>query len=432
MKFNMGKNEGETMYGLAEKIFPIYRSITGEGVRKTLRILKDIISDLNIYEVPSGTKVYDWEVPQEWNIKEAYIEDERGNKIIDFRRNNLHVVGYSWSIDKWVTKDELSDYIYTQIDQPDAIPYITSYYSPKSGFCMSANMWADLPDGNYHMVIDSSFTNGSMTYGEIVLPGSTTDEICFSTNICHPGLGSNETSGPCVLTYLAKWISEQEQRRFTYRFLFIPETIGSITYICKNLNHMKEHIKAGFVVTCVGDDNEYSYVESRKGNTLADKALEKILEEYAPQYKKYSFMKRGSDERQYCSVGIDLPFCVFCRSKFHEYREYHTSEDNLEFISPQGLGNSLEVLKRVVVLLENNNYYRTTVLCEPQLGKRGLYPTTSQKDTYQDVRIVQNFLAYADGSIDLIGLSDILDEQVTKLVNVSDRLLSEKLIEKVH
>lgn len=423
------KHTGSDLYELARNIFPIYRSITGDGVRTTLKYLKKIIPDMQIHEVASGTRVYDWTVPKEWNISEAYIENNRREKIIDFKKNNLHVVGYSCPIDKWVSKEELKKYIYTQPDQPDVIPYITSYYSLRSGFCMSKDMWNDLPDGNYHMYIDSKFTDGSMTYGEIIIPGVTSEEICFSTNICHPGLGSNEVSGPCVLTYLAKWLSEEPNRRYTYRFLFIPETIGSITYISQHLEEMKKNIKAGFVVTCVGDDLEYSYVESRKGGTLADRALQQVLKYYAPMYKKYSFLKRGSDERQYCAPGVDLPFVVFCRSKYHEYKEYHTSADNLSFISSAGMGNALEVLKRVVMTLEYNQYYRTTVLCEPQLGKRGLYPTISQKGTYKNnVRVIQNLLAYADGMSDLIEISNSINEPIEELAKTIDILLAEGLV----
>ena len=412
------KHTGSDLYELARNIFPIYRSITGDGVRTTLKYLKKIIPDMQIHEVASGTRVYDWTVPKEWNISEAYIENNRREKIIDFKKNNLHVVGYSCPIDKWVSKEELKQYIYTQPDQPDVIPYITSYYSLRSGFCMSKDMWNDLPDGNYHMYIDSKFTDGSMTYGEIIIPGVTSEEICFSTNICHPGLGSNEVSGPCV-----------PNRRYTYRFLFIPETIGSITYISQHLEEMKKNIKAGFVVTCVGDDLEYSYVESRKGGTLADRALQQVLKYYAPMYKKYSFLKRGSDERQYCAPGVDLPFVVFCRSKYHEYKEYHTSADNLSFISSAGMGNALEVLKRVVMTLEYNQYYRTTVLCEPQLGKRGLYPTISQKGTYKNnVRVIQNLLAYADGMSDLIEISNSINEPIEELAKTIDILLAEGLV----
>lgn len=420
---------GNELYELAGRIFRIYRSITGEGVRETLNILSRECPELQIYEIPSGTKVYDWEIPQEWNINEAYIENEQGNRIIDFKENNLHVVGYSYPIDRWVTKEELEEYIFTQPDQPDVIPYVTSYYAKRSGFCMAENMWQNLPEGKYHLLIDSNFSNGSMTWGEIIIPGETEEEICYSANICHPGLGNNEASGPCVLTFLAKWVGSLMKRRYTYRFLFIPETIGSIAYISQHLSEMQKNIKAGFVVTCVGDDNNYSYVPSRNGDTLADRVLIQVLEHYCSEYKKYTYLDRGSDERQYCAPGVDLPFCVFCRSKFHEYKEYHTSADNMSFISPEGMGNALEVLKRTVRALEYNRYYRAMVLCEPQLGKRGLYPTVSQKGTYSDVRTLQNFLAYADGKRDLIEISILLDVSMEILEDIVNCLMKEQLIE---
>lgn len=420
---------GNEIYGLAEQIFGIYRSITGEGVRKTLQVLGEKCPELCIYEVPSGTKVFDWEVPQEWNIREAYIENEQGKRILDFKENNLHVVGYSYPIDQWVTKKELEEYIYTQPDQPDVIPYVTSYYARRSGFCMTESMWQGLPEGKYHICIESVFTKGSMTYAEIVLTGETEEEVCFSTNICHPGLGSNEVSGPCVLTFLARWLKGLTKRRYTYRLLFIPETIGSIAYISQHLQEMQKNIRAGFVVTCVGDDNEYSYVSSREGNTLADRVLRHVLRYEYPSYKEYSYLERGSDERQYCAPGVDLPFCVFCRSKFHEYKEYHTSADNLSFISAEGMGNALEVLQKTVRVLEYNQHYRTTVLCEPQLGRRGLYPTVSQKGKYADVRTLQNFLAYADGKRDLIETGGLIKVSADALIQIIDRLLEEQLIQ---
>ena len=417
------------MYALAKKIFPICRSITGKGVRETLEILKEVCSELEIYSIESGTKVFDWTVPKEWNIEDAYIENEKGTRIIDFKENNLHVVGYSEPVDRWVGRDELLQYVYTQPDQPDVIPYVTSYYISRYGFCMTENMKRGLEKGRYHMVIKSSLSEGYMNWGEILFQGDTADEICFSTNICHPSLGNNEISGPVVLIYLAKWISTIKNRRFTYRFLFIPETIGSIAYISQNLEHMKQHIKAGFVVTCVGDDKNYSYVESRKGDTLADKVLRHILKWHYPKFNTYSFLKRGSDERQYCAPGVDLPFCVFCRSKFHEYKEYHTSKDDLDFISAEGLGNSLEVLQKTVLLLEKNHKYRTSILCEPQLGKRGLYPTIGQKNTYTDIKKIQNFIAYADGQADLIDISEKIEQSAIDMIPVVEKLLEEEIIE---
>lgn len=428
-EWNLTKND---MYALAKKIFPINRSITGNGVRETLQILKEICHELQINKIESGKKVFDWTIPEEWNIEEAYIENENGIRIIDFKENNLHVVGYSISVDRWVEREELFQYIYTQPEQPDAIPYVTSYYAKRYGFCMTENMKNSLEPGKYHMVIKSKFTAGYMNWGEILLKGETEEEICFSTNICHPSLGNNEVSGPVVLIYLAKWLLSMTHRRYNYRFLFLPETIGSIAYISQNLQHMKTYIRAGFVVTCVGDNNHYSYVESRTGDSLADKTLKHILNWNCSEYQSYSFLKRGSDERQYCAPGVDLPFCVFCRSKFHEYKEYHTSKDNLDFISAEGLGNSLSVLQEVVLLLEHNKKYKTKILCEPQLGKRGLYPTLSQKNTYTDIKKIQNFIAYADGCLDLIDISDKIQQSAIDMIAIIERLISEEILEAVN
>lgn len=427
----MGKTcfEGNDMYNLAKRIFPICRSITGEGVRETLRILKEVCSGLEIKSIRSGTRVFDWIIPKEWNIEDAYIEDENNVRIIDFRENNLHVMGYSEPVDRWIDLEELLKYIYTQPDQPDTIPYVTSYYASRYGFCMTENMKNSLAQKKYHMVIKSGFSEGCMNWGEIVFQGNSEDEICFSTNICHPSMGNNETSGLVVLSYLARWVSNMKNKRYTYRFLFIPETIGSIAYISQNLMHMKKYIKAGFVVTCVGDDNNYSYVESRAGDNLADRSLKHVLKWHCPQYKTYSYLKRGSDERQYCAPGVDLPFCVFCRSKFHEYKEYHTSKDDLNFISAKGMENSLAVLKNVVLLLEKNWIYSMKILCEPQLGKRGLYPTISQKNTYTDIKNMQNFIAYADGSRDLIEICDKIEQSSVNMIPVIEKLLEENIIE---
>ncbi|NBJ83630.1 DUF4910 domain-containing protein [bacterium 1XD42-94] len=417
------------MYDLAKRIFPIYRSITGDGVRTTLQILKDVCKELRICEIESGKRVFDWTIPNEWHIEEAYIENEAGIRIVDFNENNLHVVGYSTPVDRWVEREELLSYLYTQPDQPDVIPYVTSYYTERYGFCMTEDRKNRLEPGRYHMVVKSRLFPGCMNWGELLLKGETEEEVCFSTNICHPGLGNNETSGPVVLIHLAKWLSSLEHRRYTYRFLFLPETIGSIAYLSQNLEHMQNYVKAGFVVTCVGDDHHYSYIESRKGNTLADRLLKHVLKWSCPEFQEYSFLKRGSDERQYCAPGVDLPFCVFCRSKFHEYKEYHTSKDDLNFISADGLEHSFLVLQNVVSLLEKNRKYRMKILCEPQLGKRGLYPTISQKNTYGDIRKIQDFIAYADGCLDFIDVCETIRQSAVEMLPVLERLIKEGLIE---
>lgn len=423
MGYGLESKVKEEMYELCERLFPICRSITGDGVRTTLQMLVEVYgNEINIHEVPTGTKVFDWTVPKEWNIKEAYIENSKGQRVIDFKNNNLHVVGYSLPVDKFVDLQELKSVVYTQPDQPDAIPYITSYYKECYGFCMSQNQLDKLPEDTYHIVIDSELKEGSLTYGEIIIPGDTEEEVFLSTYICHPSMANNELSGPVVATFLAKWLNLLVKRRYTYRIIFIPETIGAITYLSKNLQYLKEHVIAGFNLSCVGDNRTFSYVESRYGDTLADKAAKNVLSFYYPDYKTYSFLKRGSDERQYNAPGVDLPVCAICRSKYGEYPEYHTSKDNLELISPEGLLGAYEVYQQCILSLENNYSYKINVLCEPQLGKRGLYPTTSQKGTYDAVKVMIDFIAYADGSNDLIDISNIIGVPVNELLTVIEKL----------
>ena len=423
MGYGLESKVKEEMYELCERLFPICRSITGDGVRKTLQMLVEVYgNEINIHEVPTGTKVFDWTVPKEWNIKEAYIENSKGQRVIDFKNNNLHVVGYSLPVDKFVDLQELKSVVYTQPDQPDAIPYVTSYYKECYGFCMSQNQLDKLPEDTYHIVIDSELKEGSLTYGEIIIPGDTEEEVFLSTYICHPSMANNELSGPVVATFLAKWLNLLVKRRYTYRIIFIPETIGAITYLSKNLQFLKEHVIAGFNLSCVGDNRTFSYVESRYGDTLADKAAKNVLSFYYPDYKTYSFLKRGSDERQYNAPGVDLPVCAICRSKYGEYPEYHTSKDNLELISPEGLLGAYEVYQQCILSLENNYSYKINVLCEPQLGKRGLYPTTSQKGTYDAVKVMIDFIAYADGSNDLIDISNIIGVPVNELLTVIEKL----------
>lgn len=429
MGYDLDSKTKEDMYELCKDLFPICRSITGNGVRETLSVLNQVIDEnIKIYEISSGTQVFDWTVPKEWNIKEAYIENSRGQRIIDFQNNNLHVVGYSTPVDKIVDLQELKSIVYTQQDQPDAIPYITSYYKERYGFCMSQNQFNSLQEDNYHIVINSELKNGSLTYGEIIIPGDTKEEVFLSTYICHPSMANNELSGPAVAIYLAKWIKSLKKRRYTYRIIFIPETIGSITYLSKNLPHLKEHVIAGFNLSCVGDNRTFSYVESRYGNTMADKVAKNVLGFYYPDYKSYSFLERGSDERQYNAPGVDLPVCAICRSKYAEYPEYHTSKDDLQVISPEGLFGAYEVYKHCILALENNYKYKIKVLCEPQLGKRGLYPTISQKGTYDEVKAMTDFIAYADGTNDVIDISNIIGVPVKDLLIIIKKLKQAELL----
>lgn len=418
------------MYSLVKELFPICRSITGDGVRKTLRIIQREIPELKIFEVPTGTKVFDWIVPKEWNIKGGYIETLEGKKVIDFADTNLHVMGYSLPIDKIVSKEELLEMCYTIPEQPDYIPYVTSYYKERSGFCLSEKQKQALTEDTYHVVIDSTLENGSLTYGELLIPGNSKDEIFLSTYVCHPSMANNELSGPAVAVELAKYILANKDRRYSYRIIFIPETIGSITYLSKNLDYMQKHVIAGYNISCVGDDRTYSYVESPYADTLADRVAQNVLNFHYPEYKRYSFLHRGSDERQYCSPLVHLPLCAICRSKYEEYPEYHTSADNLNLVSPNGLYGAFEVYRKCIDLLESNYMYIVTTPCEPQLGKRGLYPTLSRRGSINETRSMTAFIAYADGKHDLVDISNRINVPIDRLLPIIKKLLDNGLIRK--
>jgi len=414
------------MYELVKRLFPICRSITGNGVRETLKIIHEYIP-IKIHEVPTGTKVFDWTVPKEWNIKNAYVEDENGKKIIDFKKTNLHVVGYSVPVNKVVSLSELQEHLYSLPEQPQAIPYVISYYQERWGFCIAHKDREKLKEGRYKVFIDSELKDGFLTYGELVIPGKSEKEVFFSTYVCHPSLTNNELSGPVVTTFLAKWILNRP-RKYTHRIIFIPETIGSITYLSKNLKVMKKNMIAGFNVSCVGDDRVYSYLPTRNGNTYTDKVALNVLSFRHPDFIKYSFLEKGSDERQYNAPGVDLPVCCVMRSKYGTYPEYHTSLDNLDFVSPEGLLGSYDVLRECLILIEKNCKYKINCLCEPQLGKRGLYPTVSTKATPKIVRSMMNFIAYADGENDLIDISNRINVPAWKLHPIAAKLMKAGLL----
>lgn len=427
---------GQRMYDFASELFPICRSITGEGVRQTLKMCSDYIkgSDgltFEIKNVPSGTQVFDWTVPREWVIREAYIENESGERIVDMAVNNLHVLGYSLPIDEWVDLGELKEHVFTLPEQPAIVPYVTSYYKDRYGFCMSQNQLNSLPEGKYHMYIDSELFDGNLTYAELFLPGESDEEIFFSTYDCHPSMANNECSGPTLMVELINYVKSLKNRRYSYRFIIIPETIGAITYLATDghLEHMKKHIVAGFNLSCVGDDRDYSIVHSKYADTLADRVLTNILQSHTDgKFSDYSFLKRGSDERQYNSAGVDLPVVCFCRSKFGEYPEYHTSTDDMTLVSPEGFQGSFDVMKQLVDALEYNRYYLMTQPCEPQLGKRGLFPTVSKKGSYDAVMAMMYFISYADGKNDLIKISEITGVPIKDLIEIVDKLMANGLV----
>jgi aminopeptidase-like protein len=421
------------MFDLVQELFPINRSITGDGVRKTLGIIKRELLDLNILEISSGEKCFDWIIPQEWNIKNAYIETPSGKKICQFSENNLHIVNYSIPVHTTLSLKELQGYLHSLPKMPTAIPYVTSYYKETWGFCISQDERDTLEDGEYQVVIDSSLKDGGLTYGELLIKGESEEEIFLSTYVCHPSMANNELSGPVVTTYLAKWIDSLKNRRYSYRIIFIPETIGSIAYLSKYLSIMKKNIVAGFVVTCMGDNRSYSFLPSKYGDTYADKVALFSLENYQPNFNKYSFLDRGSDERQYCSAGIDLPVCSIMRTKYGEYPEYHTSLDNMDFISPGGLHGGYDILKKTIEILETNRIYITTTLCEPQLGKRGLYDGGGHVsgNITDKVRKILDLLVYADGVNDLVEICKLTNIGYNELCILASSLESKGLLKVV-
>lgn len=395
---------GADMHRWASDLWPLNRSLTGEGVRATLAFLKDLLPSLTIHEVSSGTQAFDWTVPDEWNLREAWVEDSEGSRVIDTARSNLHVVGYSEPFDGTITRNDLLARLHTLPEQPDVIPYVTSYYQRTWGFCIAHRDIERLGDGPFRVHVDTTLEPGHLTYADLIIPGQTTDEVLLSTYVCHPSMANNELSGPVVATALARWIQAVPSRRYTYRLVFIPETIGSILYMSRHLEHLRRHVKAGWVLTCIGDERTYSYVPSRLGGTLADRVSLQVLHDRGT-FIEYSFLERGSDERQWCSPGADLPVCSVMRSKYGEYPEYHTSLDTLEHVvTPEGLQGGLDVMKDCITLLEANRRYRTVLPGEPQMGRRGLRPTTSIKGLTDGLRRMMHVLAYCDGDHDIIAL----------------------------
>jgi aminopeptidase-like protein len=419
---------GDELYQWARDLYPIPRSLTNDVMRHTLGYLTELMPDLAIHEVPSGTEAFDWQVPDEWNVDEAYIIDPDGRRICDFDDHNLHLMGYSVPVDAEMTLDELQPHLHSIPEQPDAIPYVTSYYRRRWGFCLSHRQRNALKPGTYRVVIRSRLEPGHMTYGQLILPGQSTKEVLFSTYICHPSMANNELSGPVVATALARWLASGDRRRLTYRFVFAPETIGSIYYISRHLRDLRQHTIAGFQLTCCGDERTVSFMPSRRGDTLADRVARHVLGNHTEAYEPYSFLDRGSDERQYCSPGVDLPVVSIMRSKYREYPEYHTSLDDLSLISPAGLAQTLELHQKCVTILENNFYPVGRYPCEPQLGKRGLYPTLSKRNSGQTVRTTKNLLAYADGERDLIDIAELIGVDCLALLETAQTLKDKGVI----
>lgn len=420
-------DSGATIYGWAKDLFPICRSLTGAGNRQTLAYLKNLLPDLEVHAVPSGTAANDWTIPNEWNLRDAFIADANGTRLVDFQTNNLHVVGYSDPIDDHFAFEQLKDHLYYLPENPNAIPYITSYYKRHWGFCVTAEQYAELEsdrEAKYHVRIDSTLEPGEMNYADLLLPGRSEREVFFSTYICHPSMANNELSGPCVQTALARWIqNELPNRKYSYRFYYGPETIGAIHYVAQHLKQLKANVMAGFVLTCIGDERAYSCLTSPTADTLADRVALHVLRHRTDKHDVYSFLDRGSDERQFCAPGVELPMCVLARSIYHHYPEYHTSLDDLSVISPRGLEDSLSLLKEIVLTLENNDVLQCETVCEPQLGRRGLYPSLSRGvETRAAVKRMMDMWAYSDGKRDLVAIADEIGQYVGDLIPIAKQL----------
>jgi aminopeptidase-like protein len=428
----MTDHDGRFMHDLARRLFPIHRSITGDGVRQTLAILQEHLPALTIHEVPSGTKVFDWEIPDEWTIRGARLIGPDGDTIVDLKNCNLHAVGYSIPIDQELTLEELQPHLHSIPEQPDAIPFITSYYHRTWGFCLTQETRDQMKDGTYRAVINATLEPGSLTYGELIIPGESDDEIFLSTYVCHPSMANNELSGPVVATALALWLMEQPHRHYTYRFAFTPESIGAITYASKNLKDLKERVIAGFQLTCIGDDRAFTYLASRNGSTRIDRIAKRVLKG-RENVVEYSYLGRGSDERTYGSAGIDLPFISLMRSRYGDYPEYHTSHDDLEtVVTPAGLQGGFDVVRECIETLEQEPVLLTTEYGEPQLGKRGLYHTMLNKNTSDEVMLRTNILAYADGTNAISDMSELFDEPVDTLTMMVQELVDHGLIQTHH
>ena len=415
------KRIGRHIYQLMAELYPICRSITGEGFRKTMEILKRHIP-LEIHEVPSGTKVFDWTVPKEWNIRDAHVKNSRGEKIIDFQKSNLHIVSYSIPVNIVVSVEDLKKHLFTLPDYPDWIPYRTSYYKEDWGFCLSHRQFLTLEKGEYEVVIDSSLENGFLTYGELYLEGEKDDEILISAHACHPSLANDNLSGIGLATMLAKDISTVT-RRFSYRFLFIPGTIGAITWLCLNEASLSR-IKNGLVITGVGNSGNIAYKKSRRGDAEVDRAACHVLIQSSRPGRILEFSPYGYDERQFCSPGFNLPVGRFSRTPYGEYPEYHTSADNLQFVRPEFLGDSFANVFEILEVLENNRtYVNQNQKCEPQLGKRGLYSSIGLNEL-----AMLWVLNLSDGSHSLLDIAERSGMNFKVIAQAAEALIKSQLL----
>jgi aminopeptidase-like protein len=443
------KNE---LYELMEELFPICRSVTGNGVRNTLKILKKKIN-LKIVEIPTGTKVFDWKVPSEWNIRDAYVKDSKGEKIIDFKKSNIHILNYSTPINKKISKKELKLHLHTLPEKPDSIPYVTSYYKRQWGFCTTHNQLKAMNDDFYQVKIDSTLKDGALTYGEFFKKGKCSDEILISTYVCHPSLCNDNLSGIVISAKIAEILSKNDTF-FSYRFLFIPETIGAITWLSKNESRLSK-IRNCLVITCAGDNGKFTYKKTKSGNNTMDKIFLDVFKRSRKKTKIKEFFPYGSDERQFSSPGINIPTGVFMRTPYYEFPQYHTADDNLEFVESFALNESLSMLSDIILEFESKKeikenpknkinskskdvFINLKPKCEPQLGKRKIYRNISKrrlagKMNSEDLSEIAIFwiLNLSDGSYSLKDISKRSGLTLKLLRKTSKILMEKKLLKKL-
>ena len=418
-------------FKIIKDLFNINRSLTGKGNLKTLRYIKKIVPKLKIKYFNTGERYYDWTIPKEWNVTDAYIEDLKGKKVIDFKKNNLHLVGYSEPIKKIVKKKELLEHLHSLKNNKKAIPYVTSYFNKYWGFCLTHEQKVKLKDEKYMVYIDSKFTNGKMHYGELIHKGKSDKEILISTYICHPSMANNELSGPIVSMSLINFF-QKKKLNYSIRFIFIPETIGSIAFVSKNIKKIKKNLLGGYNLTCLGYSKDYGCILSKYRNNLCDKYLLKAYDDLKIKYKEFSFLERGSDERQYNSPRVEFPVATVFRSKFGNYKQYHTSLDNFDIVSEKNIKDSSKLMVRVINIFQKKIIPFSKYFCEPNMGKRGLYPLISEKNrkkTFSNTANLMNFLQYADGKNDLDDIAIKINSTTKEVKKMFNLLIKKKLIE---
>lgn len=420
---------GKEMYSLMRRLYPLCRSITGDGVRETLKIIREQIP-LEIQEVVTGTEVFDWMIPQEWNIRDAYVKNSKGERVIDFKESNLHVLSYSVPVNKKMSTEKLREHLFTLPDLPDQIPYLTTYYKKNWGFCVTHNQYEQLEDDLYDVVIDSELKDGALSFGELYLKGQTEEEVLLSCYVCHPSMCNDNLSGTVLLTMLAKYLKDMNLK-YSYRFLFIPETIGAIAWL--NLNEDKiQKIKYGLVATCLGDKGQSTYKKSKMGDALIDRIAEKVLFDSGQPYEIIDFFPMGSDERQFCSPGFNLPVGVLMRTPPDRFFEYHTSADNLDFVDPIYLADSIRKYIDVIFVIENNlTYFNKNPRCEPQLSKRDSYHLVGGRGMSPRITAILWILSFSDGKNSLLDIAIRSKISFVEIKEAADALVQMDLLKQV-